>query len=144
MGRLLLLLLLSCSCLAEDLSYQNDILPILSEKCFACHGPDGGEFGEKWRGGVRLDKQDAAFANIYELKRASRNRKLAAQKKPLLTSEITKKKFAIVPGNPFKSTLIERILTDAEDEVMPPKDFNHSLSDKEKNVLKKWIEQGAK
>ena len=129
---------------AEDLSYQNDILPILSEKCFACHGPDGGQFGEKWRGGVRLDKKDAAFANIYELKRVSKNRKLAAQKKPLLTSQITKKKFAIVPGNPLKSTLIERIFTDDEDDVMPPKDFNHSLSDKEKNVLKKWIEQGAK
>ena len=70
---------------ADKVSYQNDILPILSENCFACHGPDGGEYGQLWRGGVRLDKKEDALRNIFLTKRETRNRKLAAKKEPLLT-----------------------------------------------------------
>ena len=52
--------------------------------------------------------------------------------------------FAIVPGKPEESSLIERVFTDDEDDIMPPSDSLHSLSTTQKNLLKDWIEQGAK
>ena len=50
---------------------------------------------------------------------------------------------AIVPGDPSKSELIARILTTDEDDVMPPPDSHKTLKPEQKEMLKKWIEQGA-
>ncbi|MFZ2279865.1 MAG: DUF1553 domain-containing protein [Prosthecobacter sp.] len=96
------------------LGFNRDIRPILSNKCFRCHG-----FDEKGRkGDLRLDKREDAVA--------SRDGKSA-----------------IVPGKPLESELIHRISTTDADDIMPPPDSKLSLSDEEKNTLRRWIAEGA-
>lgn len=90
--------------------FNRDIRPILSEYCFACHGPDQ----NKRQGKLRLDQRDAALSRK-----------------------------AIIPGNSSKSLLIERIFTQDRDEIMPPPEAHKPLTDKQKELLKKWIDQGA-
>ena len=103
--------------LAErKLEFNRDIRPILSDGCFHCHGPD-----EKERkGGLRLDLETHAF--------------MAA-----------KSGFpAIVKGDAEESEMIARIfLSDDDDEHMPPLDSGKSITLEQKEILKKWIEQGA-
>ena len=99
---------------ADKVDYAHDIQPILSANCFACHGFDPATV----KGGLRLDKRDLA---VKKLKSGS---------------------FAIVPGNVQKSELVTRLHADA-DEVMPPAKTGKKLSDREKKLLKDWVEQGA-
>ena len=95
---------------AEPLSFNQDIRPILSDYCFACHGPD-----EHSRGAdLRLDLSEDAVD--YG---------------------------AIVPGEPDESLLIERILSDDADLVMPPEESGKKLTEKQKRLLEEWIRQGA-
>ncbi len=95
---------------AEKISYAREILPILSENCFHCHGPDK----ENQKADLRLDiRADAIEA------------------------------FAWDPEKPEKSEALIRIFSDDEDEVMPPPDSHRSLTDKQKKLIKTWIEQGA-
>jgi hypothetical protein len=103
---------------AEDksLGYRHDILPILSDRCFKCHGPDSAAR----KAGLRLDQEKAA------------------------KSELESGETAIVPGNTAKSKLIERITSTAADVMMPPPDSGKVLSAAEKDLLRRWIEQGAK
>ena len=96
--------------------YRRDILPILSDRCFKCHGPDSATR----KAGLRLDQPDAA--------------------KAVLDSGAT----AIVPGKPAESAVIERIMSKDPDEMMPPPDSGKVLSDAERALLRRWIEQGAK
>ena len=128
---------------AKEINFSRDIRPILSDNCFHCHGPDGGEHGELWKGGLRLDSEEGAKADLSTVKLQVKNAKRQVEGKELSTKK-SKAKFAIVSGSPEKSSLISRIYTDDEDDVMPPKDSNHSLSDAEKKLLKDWISQGAK
>ena len=106
-----------CSVQAErKLEFNRDIRPILSDGCFHCHGPD-----EKERkGGLRLDLESDAFKNA-------------------------KSGFpAIVKGDPDESEIIARIfLSDDDEEHMPPLDSGKSITLEQKEILKKWIEQGA-
>ncbi len=104
--------------LPEVVSFNFHIRPILSDRCFKCHGPDE----QKREAGLRLDTQEGAFAALGE----------------------GKDHFAIVPGKPEKSTLLQRIFSTNPDSVMPSPDAHLELSDFEKKLLKKWIEQGAK
>ncbi|MFN0128881.1 MAG: DUF1549 domain-containing protein, partial [Verrucomicrobiales bacterium] len=100
---------------AELLSFNRDIRPILSEKCFACHG-----FDAKTREAeLRIDTPEGGFAKNEE------------------------GNAAIVPGKPEESMLWQRITTTDEDDVMPPPKSHKVLSAVEKETLKKWIEQGA-
>jgi mono/diheme cytochrome c family protein len=102
--------------LAEDAPrFDRDIRPILSNKCFVCHGPDA----EVRQGGLRLDERAAAF-------------------EPGDSGEP-----AIVPGKPDESELVRRILAEDEGERMPPADSNKQLTDQEKDLLQKWIASGA-
>src|SRR3954467_15029122 len=102
---------------AEDtLHYRRDILPILSDRCFKCHGPDSATR----KSGLRLDQPDAA--------------------KAVLESGAT----AIVPGKPGESAVVERIFSTDADEMMPPPDSGKVLSDAERALLRRWIKQGAK
>src|SRR4051812_8999400 len=100
----------------NTLRYRRDILPILSDRCFKCHGPDSATR----KAGLRLDQPDAA--------------------KAVLDSGAT----AIVPGKPAESALVERIMAKDPDEMMPPPDSGKVLSDAERALLRRWIEQGAK
>ena len=98
-----------------DFNYH--VKPILSDKCFACHGPDE----RKRQAEFRLDTEEGAFK--------------------ALKSDVHN--FAIVRGNPDSSYLIKRIFSDDPSFRMPPAESNLILTEAEKNILKKWIEQGA-
>ena len=99
---------------SEPLSYNRDIRPILSDKCFACHG-----FDEKKReAGLRLDTPEGALSD------RDGNR-------------------AIVPGKPEESLLVERILSSDPNDKMPPPDSHKELSVEEIEKLKAWVLQGA-
>ena len=102
---------------AEDapLSFNRDIRPILSSKCFACHGFDA----KKREAELRLDTAEGATAEQDGVR-------------------------AIVPGDLAKSELWRRVTSTDEDEMMPPPASKKTLTDAEKNLLKRWIEQGAK
>ena len=103
--------------LPEVVDYNFHVRPILSDRCFTCHGPDANTREAE----LRLDTADGPYQ---------------------LTSEGIKRAI-IVPGRPHKSNLIQRIHTENPEEVMPPPASNLTLSPYEKAVLERWIEQGA-
>jgi hypothetical protein len=98
----------------KPLSFNRDIRPILSENCFQCHGFDA----KARQAELRLDTADSLTKH----------------------DGVT----AIVPGDPEKSELWRRITTDDESEMMPPPDSHRHLKPAQKELLKRWIEQGAK
>ncbi|MEN8865573.1 MAG: PSD1 and planctomycete cytochrome C domain-containing protein [Akkermansiaceae bacterium] len=100
---------------ADALSFNRDIRPILSEKCFACHGMDE----ESREAKLRLDTPEGAFRK----KRQGKS--------------------ALVPGRPDESESWLRIVSDDEEEVMPPPDSHKTLNDEEKKLIRQWIEEGA-
>ena len=108
---------LVCQVIGEEkLEFNRDIRPILSDACFHCHGPD-----EKERkGGLRLDLQSHAF-------------------------KAGKSGFeAIIRGNAKDSEIITRIhLPEDDSEHMPPTESGKSLTEEQKKILVKWIDQGA-
>ncbi|MBL7808704.1 MAG: PSD1 domain-containing protein [Saprospiraceae bacterium] len=104
--------------LPDRVSYNFHIRPILSDKCFACHGPDKNQ----QKAGLRLDLAEAAYAPLKETSGA----------------------FAIVPGHPESSELIKRITSQDPDYQMPTPDSHLGpLSEREVKLLDKWIRQGA-
>ncbi|MEP6737417.1 MAG: DUF1553 domain-containing protein [Chryseolinea sp.] len=103
--------------LPEKLDYNIHVKPVLSDKCFACHGPDKA----KQKAGLRLDLSDAAKASLPE----------------------NPSKVAIHPGDPEGSEVFHRIISTDPDYLMPSPDSHLSLSSKEKAILIKWIEDGA-
>ncbi|MEZ5042813.1 MAG: DUF1553 domain-containing protein [Saprospiraceae bacterium] len=103
--------------LPKKVDFNFHIKPILSDRCFKCHGPD-----EKVREAkLRFDVKEGAFA--------------------LLDS--AENRYAIVPGDLKKSSLVHRVSSTDPSEMMPPPESNLSLSTYEIALLKKWIEQGA-
>jgi len=101
---------------AQRISFNRDIRPILSENCFACHGPDGGNR----QAGLRLDVADQAMAELESGMRA------------------------IVPENIEASELLARVISDDPDNQMPPPEAKIGrLSDEQIEILKQWIAQGA-
>jgi hypothetical protein len=112
---LVLLLFPSALAAAEGrLSFNRDIRPILSENCFACHGFDA----KKREADLRLDTAEGAAADLGGYQ-------------------------AIVPGSLEKSEAWQRILSTDPDEIMPPPKSHKTLTDAQKNTLKRWIEEGA-
>jgi Protein of unknown function (DUF1553)/Protein of unknown function (DUF1549)/Planctomycete cytochrome C len=111
-------LLFSCSVsvwAAEDkVSFSRDVLPVLSDYCFKCHGPD--ESGRE--ADLRLDTQDGVLA-------------------------VRDGKAIINPGDLADSELIRRIVSKDPDEVMPPPDAKHDLSQQQIETLKRWVSEGA-
>ena len=103
--------------LPDHLDYNLHVKPILSDKCFACHGPDKA----KQKADLRLDIQEVAFASLPE----------------------NPGKVAIDPGNLEGSELFHRILSSDPEYMMPDPESHHILSSKEKAILIKWIEEGA-
>ncbi len=98
----------------RPLEFTKDVRPILSAKCFACHGPDE----EAREADLRLDTLEGATTDLGDYQ-------------------------AVVPGKPDESALIERIESSDPDEMMPPLDSKLTLSDREKSILRRWIAEGA-
>ena len=99
-----------------DIVYGRDVRPILSDRCFLCHGPDR----SKQQAKLRLDRFDEA----------TRPREDGA---------------AIVPGDPDASLIWQRITSSDPDEYMPPPDSHKQrLSDGERDIIRRWIESGAR
>ncbi len=108
---------LAMRALPSALDFNIDVKPILSDKCFACHGPDKA----KQKAGLRLDQAENAYATLPE----------------------SPGKFAIVRGDISNSELVHRILSKDPKYVMPVPKSHLDLSAKEKAVLVKWIQNGA-
>jgi hypothetical protein len=100
--------------LPATVDFNRDIRPILSENCYACHGPDK----NKRKARLRLDEKDGLFS-------AHGSTRL------------------IVPGKPEESELFRRVVTTDADERMPEPKSGKKLSERETALLRKWIEQGA-
>lgn len=102
----------------DQISYNFDIRPILSDKCFACHGPDP----NKREAGLRLDIEEDAFKALKENPGAH----------------------ALVAGKPELSEVFLRISTKDTSLLMPPPNSNLKLNSREVKLIEKWIKQGAK
>ncbi|RPI76329.1 MAG: DUF1549 domain-containing protein, partial [Planctomycetaceae bacterium] len=98
-----------------SIEFNRDIRPILSENCYACHGPDS----RKRKADLRLDIE-------------------ADAKRTLDSGSI-----AIVPGKGSASELIARLVTADETAVMPPPETGKKLTAGQIDLLKRWIDQGA-
>lgn len=98
----------------RKLKFNRDIRPILSETCFHCHGPD--EHGR--RADLRLDTLEGATADLGGYQ-------------------------PIVPGNVQESEAWQRIISDDPDMLMPPPESHLALTQEQKTLLKRWIEEGA-
>ena len=96
--------------------FQKQIRPILSDKCFACHGPDA----NKVKGGLRLDVPDVPFQTLKS------------------------GKHALVAGKPNESELLRRITATDPEEVMPPAKTGKPITKEEADLLRRWIADGAK
>ncbi|MDA0375354.1 MAG: hypothetical protein O2865_16345, partial [Planctomycetota bacterium] len=100
-------------CAAQEVSFTRDVLPLLSDRCFRCHGPDEASR----EGDLRLDDREDVF----------RDRGGIA---------------VVVPGAPERSELVRRIEAH-DDDQMPPRSSNLALSDDEVGLLRRWIAEGA-
>ncbi|MGK0185551.1 MAG: hypothetical protein ACI9R3_001329 [Verrucomicrobiales bacterium] len=105
----------SASLSAEDsIDFNRNVRPLLSNKCFFCHGPDAHER----KADLRLDTREGATADLGG-------------------------HAAITPGRPDASTLVKRIRSSDQDEKMPPPESHKSLEAKEIELLTRWIKEGA-
>jgi hypothetical protein len=100
---------------ARHVDFNRDVVPILSNTCYKCHGPDA----KDRKAGLRFDIAGAAL-------------------KPAESGDIP-----IVPGKPEKSALVRRIFSTDDDERMPPPKSNKSLTDVQREILKQWVADGA-
>ena len=99
---------------ADKLDFNRDVRPILSDNCFACHGFDA----KKRKADMRLDLPEGAFTAIDGV-------------------------LPIKPGDPEVSSIIQRILSKDEDEVMPPPETHKKVTPAQVEILKRWIKEGA-
>ena len=111
----IVLLCSSSSWAADSVDFNRDILPILSDHCYACHGPDAG----KRQGDLRLDRKEDAF------------------------KELASGGFAVAPGKIDDSKLLARIATTDDDERMPPKEAGPPLKPAQIEKIRQWIAAGA-
>ncbi|MBV6645310.1 MAG: DUF1549 domain-containing protein, partial [Cyclobacteriaceae bacterium] len=103
--------------LPEVIDFNLHVRPILSDRCFSCHGPDN----NNRKANLRLDLSEAAFAPLHQ-----------GDGK------------AIVPGKLAKSMAYQRLISDNPEMKMPPTESNLLVTPKEVAIIAKWIEQGAK
>jgi mono/diheme cytochrome c family protein len=98
----------------KDIDFNKQIRPILSENCFACHGPDD----DARQAELRLDREESIFGDP--------------------------ERTIIRRGKPGQSELVRRITSHDPDEQMPPADSNKSLTREQVQLLTRWIKQGAR
>ena len=101
----------------EIVDYNLHVRPILSDKCYACHGPDA----NKREADLRLDTEEGLYAAL----------------------EDNPDHFAIIPGKPDSSAVFYRISHTDTTELMPPPDSKLKLSARDIEIIRKWIAQGA-
>jgi hypothetical protein len=106
------------SAMPDEVDFNFHIRPILSDRCFKCHGPDA----NKREANLRLDTPEGAYAALKDNPKAH----------------------AIVAGNPGMSEVFLRITTKDSTLRMPPVESNLKLSQHEIDLIEKWIKQGAK
>lgn len=97
-----------------EVDFNNDIRPILADKCFHCHGPD--EHSRK--ADLRLDTEEGAFADLGGY-------------------------FAIKPGDAEASEAVMRMFEEDPDSIMPPPEFHKPMTAGEKAMIIAWINEGA-
>src|SRR3954470_16684805 len=115
MGLLLLVAVGPLQAAEPPVDFTRDVLPILADNCYFCHGPD--EKARKAK--LRLDTKDGAF-------------------------RVRDGHAVIVPGKSGESELIRRLIAEDADERMPPAKSNRKLTSKQIDTLKRWIDHGAK
>src|SRR5579863_8876164 len=97
--------------------FNRDIRPILSDRCYACHGPDKANR----KTNMHFDTEEGAF------------------------TALNGGGFAVVRGDPSKSVMLQRISSDNQGFRMPPAYMGYAkLPDKQSDLIRRWIEQGAK
>jgi len=111
----LISLLAAAPAVAKPVDFNREILPILVENCFTCHGPDADERKAE----LRLDTHEGTLGKGE-------------------SGDI-----AVVPGKSAESAVIARILSKDRDEVMPPPKSKHQLTTAQKDLLQRWIDEGA-
>jgi len=119
LGRLIVVMVLIAQAAArgaEPIVFNRDVRPILSDKCFACHGPDDA----KREAGLRLDLETGA------------------------TAELASGATAVVPGKPAASELVSRITNPDPDVVMPPPHLGKAVTAAEAEILRRWIAEGGR
>ena len=107
----------SSEAIPETIDFTFHVKPILSDRCFKCHGPDQNAI----EAGLSLHIAQGAYKALGE----------------------NGDHFAVVPFEPQKSTMVERVFSEDAAIQMPPPESNLSLNSREKEILKRWIEQGA-
>jgi mono/diheme cytochrome c family protein len=100
---------------ARPVNFARDVRPILSDNCFACHGPDD----KTRKAGLRLDTKEGMLAKLK-------------------SGEVS-----VVPGKPDESDLVFRLETDDPEAKMPPKKSGKHLTAAQVDILRRWVEQGA-
>ena len=103
--------------LPENISYNFHIRPILSDNCYACHGPDA----NKREAGLRLDIAESAYKALEDNPAAH----------------------ALMPGQPESSEAYVRISSMDKEQLMPPPESDLKLTAREIKLIEKWIRQGA-
>ncbi|MBV8828761.1 MAG: hypothetical protein JO108_05985, partial [Acidobacteriaceae bacterium] len=98
-----------------EVDFQRQVRPILSDNCFLCHGPDKGTRMVD----LRLDIREGAFA-------------------------ARKNGYPVVPGKPDESLIVKRIYSNDPAFRMPPVFAHKVLTQQQKDIIRRWIEQGAK
>ncbi len=109
---------LSTASAEDSVDYNLHIRPVLSDRCFKCHGPDANQR----KANLRLDTYEGALAALKDNPKAH----------------------AIVPGNPEQSEVYLRISSGDTSQVMPPVKSNLRLNSNEIDLIRRWISQGAK
>lgn len=113
--RAIAVLSLSAAAASAAVEFNRDIRPILSDRCFSCHGPDAGAK----KISLRLDSESGMFAK-------------------------SNGKTAVTPGDAANSELVRRITAEKPALRMPPAYSGLKLSDREIDLLKQWVSEGAK
>ncbi|HYF35072.1 MAG TPA: PSD1 and planctomycete cytochrome C domain-containing protein [Prosthecobacter sp.] len=98
----------------EKVDFNRDIRPILASKCYACHGPDD----DKREAGLRMDQRAGATKDLGGYA-------------------------ALAPGDPEASEVWKRIITDDQDDVMPPPSSPKKVTFEERELIRRWIAEGA-
>src|SRR5690606_2764900 len=107
----------SATAYLDSVDFNVHIRPILSDRCFKCHGPDA----NSREADLRLDTREGALAALKDNPSAH----------------------AIIPGDPENSEVFKRISTADTSLLMPPVSSNLTLTEDEIDLIEKWIEQGA-